>query len=154
MATELQHEETHFEHSDLNARWTLYTGIGVIVGAWVILGIVYLLFAHYTHDRAALSPKPLPIELHGNPLPPEPRLQESPRADMKAMQAREDWELNHYYWIDKQSGKVAIPIDRAMQIVAQQGIPPQKTPANLKLSVPQAGTRETGFQNKVEPEPR
>jgi hypothetical protein len=70
------------------------------------------------------------------------------------MRAREDWTLNHYSWIDKPGGIVAIPIDRAIQIVAQRGIPPQKAPANLKLSQPQAGTRLTGFEGKTEPEPR
>jgi hypothetical protein len=81
-------------------------------------------------------------------------LQESPRLDLKAMRAREDWELNHYSWVDKANGKVAIPIERAMQLLVQRGIPPQKTPPNVALSVPQAGTRETGFEGKVEPEPR
>jgi hypothetical protein len=56
--------------------------------------------------------------------------------------------------VDKQKGIVALPIDRAIQIVAQRGIPPQKAPANLQLSQPQAGTRLTGFEGKVEPEPR
>jgi hypothetical protein len=70
------------------------------------------------------------------------------------MRAHEDWELNHYSWIDKQKGSVAIPIERAIQILAQRGIAPQKAPANLQLSVPQAGTRLTGFEGKVEPEPR
>jgi hypothetical protein len=87
-------------------------------------------------------------------MPPEPRLQESPRQDLKAMRAQEDWELNHYFWMDKNKGTVAIPIERAMEILAQRGIPPQKQPPGLVLSQPQAGTRQTGFEGKVEPEPR
>ncbi len=154
MANRPEHEETHFEHSDLNARWTFITGVSVIVGLWVISGIVYLCFTLFAHHRAEVSPPPLPIEAHGNPLPPEPRLQESPRQDLKAMRTSEDWNLTHYSWIDKNKGTVAIPIERAIEIVAQRGIPPQKAPPNLILSQPQAGTRQTGFQEKVEPEPR
>jgi hypothetical protein len=154
MADEPRHDTIHFEHSDLDARGTLITGIGVLVGMWIIVALLYFYFAFLAHERAKTSPPPLPIELHGNPMPPEPRLQESPRQDLKAMRAREDWDLNHYVWVDKANGKVAIPIERAMQLLAQQGIPPQKTPPNLALSVPQAGTRETGFEGKVEPEPR
>ena len=70
------------------------------------------------------------------------------------MRAREDWELSHYFWLDKAKGKVAIPIDRAMDILAARGIPPQKQPPGLELSQPEAGTRQTGFEGKVAPEPR
>jgi hypothetical protein len=128
--------------------------VGTIIGVWIITGVVYLCFLYFAHSRAVSSPQPLPIEVHGNPMPPEPRLQASPREDLKAMRAREDWTLSHYSWIDKPKGIVEIPIDRAIQIVAQRGIPPQKAPANLQLSQPQAGTRLTGFEGKVGPEPR
>jgi hypothetical protein len=70
------------------------------------------------------------------------------------MRTREDWTLSHYSWIDKQNGVVSIPIDRAIQILTERGIPPQKQPPNLQLSQPHAGTRLTGFEGKVEPEPR
>lgn len=123
-------------------------------GIWIVFGAVYLCFALLAHHRAEVSPAPLPIAEHGNPMPPQPRLQESPRQDLKAMRTREDGELSHYLWVDKSKGTVTIPIGRAIQIVAQRGIPPQPQPANLNLSQPQAGTRLTGFEDKVEPEPR
>ena len=151
---EPRHEDVRFERSDLSPRITIGILAGVLVGMWIITGLVYFYFAYLGHRRAEMSPPPLPIEAHGNPMPPQPRLQESPRQDLKAMRTREDWLLSHYSWADKQKGVVAIPIDRAIQIIAQRGIPPQKEPANLPLSQPQAGTRLTGFEGKVEPEPR
>jgi hypothetical protein len=39
------------------------------------------------------------------------------------MHAREDLLLNYYSWIDRSSGKVRIPISRAMEIVAKGGLP-------------------------------
>ena len=149
-----RHEETHFEHSDLNARGTLIVGISVLVGTWIIVGLLYFYFAALSHHRAEVSPPPLPVEAHQNPVPPAPRLQESPRRDLKAMRAREDWDLNHYAWIDQSKGRAAIPIERAIEIIAARGIAPQKAPAGLNLFPPQAGTRLTGFEGKVEPEPR
>lgn len=151
---EPRHQDVHFERSDFSTRVTISIIVGVLVGVWIISVFVYLYFAYLAHNRAVTSPAPLPIEAHGNPLPPEPRLQAFPREDLKAMRAREDWTLTHYSWVDKQKGIVAIPIDRAIQIIAQRGIPPQKQPTNLVLSQPQAGTRLTGFEGKVEPEPR
>jgi hypothetical protein len=151
---EPRNEDVAFEASDIDVRRTFMTGVALLIGLWIISGLLYFLFAYLAHERAVSSPPPLPIEAHRNPIPPEPRLQASPRMDLKAMRAREDWELNHYFWVDKAKGKVAIPIERAMDILAAAGIPPQKQPPKLVLSQPEAGTRETGFEGKVAPEPR
>ncbi len=151
---EPRNQDVHFERTDWNLRAPTGIIAGTLVAVWILSALVYLYFIYLMHNRAASSPRPLPIEVHGNPLPPEPRLQASPREDLKAMRTREDWTLTHYTWVDKQKGVVGIPIDRAIQIIAQRGIPPQKAPADLHLSTPQAGTRLTGFEGKVEPEPR
>lgn len=152
--SELRHQTVHFERTDWNIRTPLGIIVGVLVGVWITISLVYFYFSYLAHQRALTSPQPLPIEVHGNPMPPEPRLQASPHEDLKAMRTREDWTLTHYSWVDKRKGIVEIPIDRAIQIVAQRGIPPQKAPADLHLSIPQAGTRLTGFEGKVEPEAR
>jgi hypothetical protein len=151
---EPRNQDVHFERTDWSIRISGSIIVGTLLGVWIISGFVYLYFAYLAHNRAVSSPSPLPIEVRSNPMPPEPRLQASPREDLKAMRTREDWTLTHYSWIDKQKGIVEIPINSAIQIVAQRGIPPQKQPANLVLSQPQAGTRLTGFEGKVEPEPR
>ncbi len=151
---EPRNDENDFEASDIDARHTFITGVSTLIGIWVVIALVYFLFTYLAHERAISSPPPLPIEAHGNPMPPEPRLQESPHKDLKAMRAREDWALSHYFWVDKAKGTVAIPIERAMDILASRGIPPQKQPPNLVLSQPEAGTRQTGFEGKVAPEPR
>jgi hypothetical protein len=148
------HDEVHFEHTDIDRRGTFVTGVAVLVGLWVVAGLLYFYFAFLGHYRAETSQPPLPVEEHATPLPPQPRLQESPPKDYQAFLKAEEGQLDHYFWIDRARGQVAIPIKRAMEIVAKKGIPPQKAPPNLKLSQPQAGTRETGFEGKVEPEPR
>ncbi len=52
-----------------------------------------------------------------------PRLQLSPPADMEAFRTREEAELHSYGWVDKTAGVVRIPIDRAMNLVLQKGLP-------------------------------
>lgn len=55
---------------------------------------------------------------------PTPRLQiDDGDQDIAEMHAREDLLLNHYSWVDRSSGKVRIPIARAMQIIAEHGLP-------------------------------
>ena len=151
---EPHHEDVHFETKDINGRNVFLTGAGVLLGTWILGGLLYFYFSYLAHDHARTSPPPLPVAGRPEALPPQPRLQQSPPRDLKAMRTREDWELNHYYWINKASGTVAIPIEQAMRIVAQRGIPPQKLAPNATLTPPQEGSRLTGFEGKVEPEPR
>ena len=55
--------------------------------------------------------------------PPSPRLQLAPPADLQTFRAREEAELNSYGWINRTAGVVRIPIDRAMELVLQEGLP-------------------------------
>lgn len=151
---EPRHEDTHFESTDISGCNVFLAGAGVLVGIWLFTGLLYFYFSYLAHDRARVSPPPLPIAGRSESLPPQPRLQQSPPRDLKDLRAREDWELNHYHWIDKNNGTVAMPIEQAMRIVAERGIPPQKSAPNATLTPPQEGTRLTGFEGKAEPEPR
>jgi hypothetical protein len=54
---------------------------------------------------------------------PEPRLQDRPALDLQRLRAREELQLSTYGWVDKQGGVVHIPIERAMEIVAGEGLP-------------------------------
>lgn len=67
---------------------------------------------------------------------PTPRLQDDAVRDLNMMRNAEDKLLNHYSWIDKNSGAVRIPVSRAIVVLAERGLPtvPGETPAK-------AGTR-------------
>jgi hypothetical protein len=55
---------------------------------------------------------------------PTPRLQtDNGKEDTAELHAREDLLLDYYSWVDRSSGKIRIPIARAMQLVAQHGLP-------------------------------
>ncbi len=151
---EPRHEDTHFEASDISGRNVFLAGLGVLLGTWILASFLYFFFGYLAHDRARVSPPPLPVAGRPESLPPQPRLQQSPPRDLKALRTREDWELNHYYWIDKAHGTIAMPIEQAIRIVAERGIPPQQLAPNATLTPPQEGTRLTGFEGKVEPEPK
>jgi hypothetical protein len=148
------HPDVLYEDSDLNAKQVFIVGACVLGGAWIIVCLLYFYFHFLADYRAKVSPPPLPVAIHGDPQPPAPRIQASPRQDLAQFRVYEDSILNHYGWVDKQKRIVYIPIDRAMQIIAQRGIPPQKAPPDLQLFEPRAGTRLTGFEGRVEPEPR
>jgi hypothetical protein len=55
---------------------------------------------------------------------PTPRVQEDDgNQDVADLHAREDLLLSNYTWVDQSKGTVRIPIDRAMELIAQRGLP-------------------------------
>jgi hypothetical protein len=55
---------------------------------------------------------------------PTPRVQlDDGNQDVAVLHAREDILLDNYTWVDQSKGKVRIPIERAMEIIAQHGLP-------------------------------
>jgi hypothetical protein len=74
----------------------------------------------------------------GDQMPPEPRLQTQPSADLARLRRDEDQTLGSYKWIDPPQGIVQIPIDRAIDLLAERGLPepettePTATPEELR----------------------
>jgi hypothetical protein len=73
-------------------------------------------------DKQALSQRPISAS---EPYFPFPREQPDPLVDLAAVRARDEAELNSYGWINKTSGIVRIPIDRAIDLLA---LPPKGNP--------------------------
>jgi len=61
---------------------------------------------------------------------PTPRLQtDDGNMEVADIHAREDMLLNHYTWVDQNKQTVRIPIELAMRIVVQKGLPVESQPA-------------------------
>jgi hypothetical protein len=54
---------------------------------------------------------------------PEPRLETDERNELTEPRVQEEEYLNSYGWVDQPAGVVHIPIERAMQLVAERGLP-------------------------------
>jgi hypothetical protein len=55
---------------------------------------------------------------------PTPRLQtDDGNQEIADLHAKEDLLLEHYSWANQSQGKVRIPIERAMELIAQSGLP-------------------------------
>jgi hypothetical protein len=58
---------------------------------------------------------------------PTPRVQtDDGNQDVADLHAREDLLLDNYSWADEAHSKVRIPIERAMELIAQRGLPVAK----------------------------
>jgi hypothetical protein len=73
---------------------------------------------------------------------PKPRLQIKGAVDLATLRAAEEANLDSYGWIDRNSGTVRIPIDRAMQLLVERGLPDVGA-GQTPLSLMQARPTET-----------
>lgn len=64
---------------------------------------------------------------------PKPNLQMNPHTDLAAFRAWEDRELSSYGWINHTSGVIRIPIDRAMELLVERGLPVRVTNQPVRL---------------------
>src|SRR5208337_1784471 len=116
-------------------------GIFVAVTGFVCYGIGKVINAHMNKEDGPNSKWTKTVEIRelGN-LPSNPEMQNKvaeitksfpqPRVqiddgnfDVSVLHAREDILLDNYTWIDESKGTVRIPIEQAMQIIAQKGLP-------------------------------
>ncbi|MGA3101456.1 MAG: hypothetical protein ABSD61_06315 [Terracidiphilus sp.] len=136
---------TGFERSDASV-----TGIAVFLVSLLIFvavvgmlcyGIGKVINAHMNNEDGPNSKwtKTVDVRQLGN-MPSSPELQNkvaeitqtfpTPRLltddgdqDVADLHAREDLLLNNYSWVDQSKGTVRIPIEWAMQLIAQRGLP-------------------------------
>jgi hypothetical protein len=118
------------EESDVNIRAVFGFAGGLLVSAIVIHLAVWVLFRYFDAREGRQAAPAFPLAAtQGSRLPPEPRLQTNPRQDLGDLRAREDQVLTSYGWVDKNTGIVRIPIDEAMKLTLERGLP-TRTDAN------------------------
>ena len=110
------------EERDVSLRPLIISGVCLVLLAGLSLLAMWLLFDYLAARRARLEVLPSPV-FEARQLPPEPRLQISPQQDMRQMRAAEMAALHSYGWVDRQAGIVRIPIERAIELLAERGLP-------------------------------
>jgi hypothetical protein len=86
-------------------------------------------------ERADAPPSPVA----GEQMTPEPRLQADPAADLARLRREDLLRLSSYGWADREKGKVRLPIDRAIELLAERGFPEPKGPVELPKEQPPKG---------------
>lgn len=110
------------ELSDLNPKNIALFGaaLALIIGATLVAS--YGLFQFFYTGVTRARPLPSPLSYSREPTP-EPRLSVNPGEDLATLRAEENNVLNSYDWVDRDKGIVRIPIERAIEILAQRGLP-------------------------------
>lgn len=103
--------------------WQIFAGTMAFV---VFIGVIALLVAWLYQYLSLTMPAEsgLNAPLGGKlKVPPPPRLQSNPPLDLKTFREEEEKSLHSYGVIDPDAGTVRVPIERAIELTAQQGLP-------------------------------
>ncbi len=81
----------------------------------LVVGIFRYFYSTYSTADATRLSRPV--------IPPQPRIEVAPYEELQQLKAREDRILSTYAWVNKETGTVRVPIDRAIDILAAKGLP-------------------------------
>jgi len=125
---DVRHLDVSYEHRDLSHRVVFGTLLTLLCAGMLIHLVVWGVFRHLGSSEFVPHQSTNPImtsneelkEVGGDPALsfPGPHLQPNPVADLNKFRVREEQELNTYGWVDQQAGKIHIPIERAIDILA------------------------------------
>jgi hypothetical protein len=112
------------EETDVHTSAVLWFGFwlaaGCVIAGLIVWG-VFRLFA--AQEKAAQPVLSAPLEASLQRTPAGPRLEPLPLEPRIALRAAEDAQLTSYGWVDRGAGIARIPIDRAMQLIVERGVP-------------------------------
>ena len=121
----------------------LMLAAGCVITAFLVNALYNYLEARNEKEQAPISPLVTSTVKDTRHLPPEyktdsegtdyqkyleknfpaPRLETDERSEINKDRMREEQTLATYDYVDKNAGSVRIPIDRAMDLIAQRGLP-------------------------------
>ena len=126
-------DDVKYETEDFNSRGIRWFTAGLAVLAVMVLvsmgGLLWFLSGGWPPRQGIVTPMvPAPN------MSPEPDLQVASSRDYQEMRAAEEAQLHSYRWVDREAGIAAIPIKRAMELLASRGMPAQKPPTKSTQS--------------------
>lgn len=136
------HAHADYERSDIATKGVVYFLIGLAVACllsyFIVRGLFWYLDHRFEADQKPISPLVTHAPTDTRRIPPQyngdyekflkegfpaPQLEVNERTELNDERLREENTLSTYDWIDQKAGTVRIPIDRAMELVVQRGMP-------------------------------
>ncbi|MCU1232470.1 MAG: hypothetical protein JWP63_437 [Candidatus Solibacter sp.] len=108
-----------YETSDVNV-WAVGKFLVALIAITVVSLVLLLGLVKFFQSREDTS---VANKVEPRKIFPQPQLQQTPVVDLQAIRVEEDQYLTSYTWVDQKKGVVKIPIDRAIDVLAQRGLP-------------------------------
>jgi hypothetical protein len=159
MTDDTNHEHAHgsYERQDMTPKSVLYflliLGVATIFSVFLLRGVFVLLDRFTKASQPAVNPLVTKVPEDTRHVPrgypqtafPEPRLEDDERNQLDGILTEEQDRLYTYGWIDEKAGTLHIPIDRAMDLLVQRGLPLR--PQNESASSTENGMTEDARAN-------
>ncbi len=118
------------ETSDVNVKGLfifafalLVSVVAIVLGVAVLFGGFRLLNGKLDTSRPAREPGAASL-VRVAPDYQGPLLQVKPQEDLSGMLAHNATDLHTYTWLDRPAGVVRLPVERAIDLLAERGLPP------------------------------
>ncbi len=135
---ELAHDDREIAHRAV-LRFAAILGVATVV----VMGAMWSFSRMMAKDALAGTNEPAPMATELPVSPPEPRLQTHPEEGLRALREAEKNDLEGYGWVDQKRRVVRIPVARAIDILAERGLPAREAPPAVdSATVPSDGTLE------------
>jgi hypothetical protein len=136
-----RHSDVSFEERDVKVG-TIYWYLFALGVATATVLVVCIFIFRFTYNLAASSDAPPPPSREAlgkdRTMPPEPRLQgvpghqSDPQKDLRQKLNVDNAANEKLQWIDKNAGIAQIPVEDAMKIIEEKGLPVFSAPAAEK----------------------
>ena len=130
------HGAAGHEVEDVNLAGANRFLVVMVVFLAAVFGFIYFVYVNW-RASAVTAPSTVPAIAvrSGDRQPPLPRLQTTPYGDLKTFRDSEEQVLTSYAWVDKEKGVVRVPVSRAIELLAERGLP---TPPPAPVAAPGA----------------
>jgi len=112
-----------YEPSQADLRVVLGFLVALGLATVMVLFVLWGMFGYFRSKSAERGPLPSPRMYTSPPSVPQPQLQPDPVADYNVYRLSAAETLNSYGWVDQKAGIARIPIDKAMDLVVERGLP-------------------------------
>jgi hypothetical protein len=139
MSDPVKHESTPshggYERQDISARGIFYFIAGLLAAtlliSFLLSGLYKILDKRFETRQPPVNPLAANVPKDTRQVPPQypetafpdPRLETDERTQLNSIRIAEEQKLNSYGWVDEKAGTMHIPIERAMELLAQRGLP-------------------------------
>ena len=124
------------EHTDTNVGIIVKFGLWLAISALVIHVGMWFAFGLLVQWREGVTPEFPLAQGQEQRLPDGARLQPIPENDIYQFRMQEEQVLRNYGWIDRTGGRVQIPIDDAMRLTVERGLPSRVVPPEESTTPP------------------
>ena len=133
-------EKRDHERRDVDVLSLLTIALLLFLSCVIIFLVVWGMMRYFKFHEPAKTAGQANLPVTTGEAFPKPRLQIKGSVDLAKLRAAEKADLDSYGWIDRNSGTVRIPIDRAMQLLLERGLPDVgagQTPLSLMQARPE-----------------